>query len=104
MLKLAKNSAKFRGIGWRSRWRFCETTEIQMLFNGLNTNTGTIAQGYAARIIAEYNLRKAAYLRVTHFDTPPEALYIHFRALLAFATILVSLSVGRFRKQLSYNL
>ena len=34
-------------------------------------------------------------------DTPPEALYIHFLALLAFATILVSLSVGRFRKQLS---
>lgn len=34
-------------------------------------------------------------------DTPPEALYIHFLTLLAFATILVSLSVGRFRQQLS---
>lgn len=47
-----------------------ETTEVQMLFNGLNTNTGTIAQGYAARIIAEYNLRKAASLRVSHAEAP----------------------------------
>lgn len=34
-------------------------------------------------------------------DTPPAALYLHFLALVAFAAILVSLSVGRFRKQLS---
>jgi ABC-2 type transport system permease protein len=47
-----------------------ETTEIQMLFNGLNTNTGTIAQGYAARMVAEYNLRKAASLRVSHAEAP----------------------------------
>lgn len=47
-----------------------ETAEIQMLFNGLNTNTGTIAQGYAARIIAEYNLRRAANLRVNHSEAP----------------------------------
>ena len=43
-----------------------ETAEIQMLFNGLNTNTGTIAQGYASRIIAEYNQSVAARLRVNH--------------------------------------
>ena len=47
-----------------------ETTEIQMLINGLNTNTGTIAQGYASRIIAEYNLRRAANLRVSHSEAP----------------------------------
>lgn len=47
-----------------------ETAEIQMLFNGLNTNTGTIAQGYASRIVAELNQRLAMQLRVSHAEAP----------------------------------
>jgi len=64
-----------------------ETTEIQMLFNGLNTNTGTIAQGYASRIIAEYNLRKAASLRVSHSESP---LLVTPRVALLYNAGLVS--------------
>jgi ABC-2 type transport system permease protein len=64
-----------------------ETTEMQMLFNGLNTNTGTIAQGYAARIIAEYNLRRAASLRVSHSEAP---LLVTPRVALLYNSGLVS--------------
>ncbi|HEX4949587.1 MAG TPA: ABC transporter permease [Blastocatellia bacterium] len=64
-----------------------ETTEIQMLFNGLNTNTGTIAQGYAARIMAEYNLRKAASLRVSHAEAP---LLVTPRVALLYNSGLIS--------------
>ncbi len=64
-----------------------ETAEIQMLFNGLNTNTGTIAQGYAARIIAEYNLRKAASLRISHAEAP---MLITPRVALLYNSGLIS--------------
>jgi ABC-2 type transport system permease protein len=64
-----------------------ETAEIQMLFNGLNTNTGTIAQGYAARMIAEYNQRRAAQLRVNHAEAP---LLVTPRVALLYNSGLVS--------------
>jgi ABC-2 type transport system permease protein len=64
-----------------------ETAEIQMLFNGLNTNTGTIAQGYAARMIGEYNQRRAAQLRVNHSEAP---LLVTPRVALLYNSGLVS--------------
>lgn len=44
------------------------TAEVQLLFNGLNTNTGTIAQGYATRIVTEFNQRIMARAKVNHTD------------------------------------
>lgn len=45
-----------------------ETADVQMLFNGVNTNSGTIAQGYATRIIQEYNQRKLLEKKPSHND------------------------------------
>ena len=64
-----------------------ETAEIQMIFNGVNTNTGTIAQGYASRIVAELNQKIAGQLRVNHSE---DAFPITPRVALLYNPGLIS--------------
>jgi len=46
--------------GFASAFRSGENPRVQLLLDGTNSNTATVAQGYASRIVAEFGLREAA--------------------------------------------